>query len=208
MSWDALLDTGSPASFVQERWRSGRCGRGCLRTFEASISTSMRNCGSRRTLTKDGAEHMRDLEMFFERMIKFNLKLAPKKTNLGVKVVTFLGHQVTAEGIGPDPEKVRPLRQVPMPTNVSQLRSLLGSLSYYRKFLKNMSAKVKPINAMLKKGAKIAFTADDVAVVRKGILSGPEVLAFPCYEGAISGKRPFRLTANASISGLGAEIEQ
>ncbi|CAB1109626.1 unnamed protein product [Ectocarpus sp. CCAP 1310/34] len=143
-------------------------------------------------------------------MVKFNLKLAPKKTNLGVKVVTFLGHQVTAEGIGPDPEKVRPLREVPMPTNVSQLRSLLGSLSYYRKFLKNMSAKLKPINAMLKKGEKFAFTADHVAVVRKmmDILSGPTVLAFPCYEGAISGERPFRLTADASISGLGAVIEQ
>ncbi|CAM9876945.1 unnamed protein product [Pylaiella littoralis] len=38
-------------------------------------------------------------------MVKFNLKLAPKKTNLGVKVVTFLGHQVTAEGIHPCPEK-------------------------------------------------------------------------------------------------------
>ena len=160
--------------------------------------------------SRDGAEHVRDLERFFERMVKFNLKLAPKKTNLGVKVVTFLGHQVTAEGIGPDPGKVRPMREVPMPTNVSQLRSLLGSLSYYRKFLKNMSAKLKPINAMLKKGAKFAFTADHVAVVRKmmDILSGPEVLAFPCYEGAISGERPFRLTADASISGLGAVIEQ
>ncbi|CAB1105230.1 unnamed protein product [Ectocarpus sp. CCAP 1310/34] len=143
-------------------------------------------------------------------MVKFNLKLAPKKTKLGVKVVPFLGHQATAEGIGPDPGKVRPLREVPMPTNVSQLRSLLGSLSYYRKFLKNMSAKLKPINAMLKKGEKFAFTADHVAVVRKmmDILSGPTVLAFPCYEGAISGERPFRLTADASISGLGAVIEQ
>ncbi|CAB1117528.1 unnamed protein product [Ectocarpus sp. CCAP 1310/34] len=91
-------------------------------------------------LVQDGASHVRDQERFFERMAKFNLKLAPKKTNLGVKVVTFLGHQVTAEGIGPDPGKVRPLGEVPMPTNVSQLRSLLGSLSYYRKFLKNMSA--------------------------------------------------------------------
>ena len=38
--------------------------------------------------------------------MKFNPKLAPKKTNLGVKVMTFLGHQVTAEGIAPDTEKV------------------------------------------------------------------------------------------------------
>ncbi|CAB1106335.1 unnamed protein product [Ectocarpus sp. CCAP 1310/34] len=63
--------------------------------------------------SRDGAEHVRDLERFFEPMVKFNLKLAPNKTNLGVKVVTFLGHQVRAEGIGPDPEKVRPLREVP-----------------------------------------------------------------------------------------------
>ncbi|CAB1106739.1 unnamed protein product [Ectocarpus sp. CCAP 1310/34] len=133
-------------------------------------------------------------------MVKFNLKLAPKKTNLGVKVVMFSGHQVTAEGIGPDPGKVRPLREVPMPTNVSQLRSLLGSL-YHRKSLKHMSAKLKPINAMLKKGANSEFTAHHVDVVRKvmDILSGPEVLAFPGYEGAISGERPFRMTADASI---------
>ena len=59
--------------------------------------------------SRDGAELVQDLERFFERMVKFNLKLAPKKANLGVKVITFMGHQVTAEGIGPDPEKVRPL---------------------------------------------------------------------------------------------------
>jgi len=31
--------------------------------------------------SRDGAEHVKDLERFFERMVKFNLKLAPKKTN-------------------------------------------------------------------------------------------------------------------------------
>lgn len=82
-------------------------------------------------ISRDGAEHVRDLERFFERMVKFNLKLAPKKTNLGVKVVTFLGQQVTAEGIAPEPEKVKPMTMLPMPTTVTQFRSLLGHLSYY-----------------------------------------------------------------------------
>ena len=76
--------------------------------------------------SRHGPEHVQDLERFFERMVKFNLKLAPKKANLGVKVVTFLGHQVTADGKGPDPEKVRPLIELPMPTNVHQCRSLCG----------------------------------------------------------------------------------
>lgn len=104
--------------------------------------------------SRDGAERVRDLERFFERMVKFNLKLAPKKTNLGAKVATFLGHQVTAEGVWPNPEKAKPMRQLPMPICVSQLRSLVGRVSYYRKFLNNMSAKIPPITALLKRGAR------------------------------------------------------
>ncbi|CAB1111520.1 unnamed protein product [Ectocarpus sp. CCAP 1310/34] len=160
--------------------------------------------------SRNGAEHVQDLERFFERMTKFNLKLAPKKAQLGVKVVTFLGHQVTAEGIEPCPKKVKPMLQMPMPTNVSQLRSILGSLSYYRKFLKGMSAKLHSVTALLKKDAKFAFTAKHAEVIQemKDKLSSPEVLAFPDYEGAITGKRKFRLITDASISGLGAVIEQ
>ncbi|CAB1109050.1 unnamed protein product [Ectocarpus sp. CCAP 1310/34] len=158
MSWKALLDTGSPASFVQE---SLVAFRRLWHRAPPHIRDVHFDCNAKLWEPEDvdklgtGAEHVRDLERFFERMVKFNLKLAPNKHNLGVKVVTFLGHQVSAEGIGPDPEKIRPLRELPMPTNVSQLRSLLGSLSYYRKFLKNMSAKLKPINAVLKKGGEV-----------------------------------------------------
>lgn len=39
-------------------------------------------------------------------------------------------------------------------------------------------------------------------------LSSPAVLAFPCYEGAISGERTFRLVPDASGLGLGAVVEQ
>ena len=84
--------------------------------------------------SKNGAEHVSDFERFFERLTIFNLKLAPKKAYLGVRVIKFLGHRVTAKGVEPDPEKVEAMTKLPMPSNVSQLRSLLGVLSYYRKF--------------------------------------------------------------------------
>lgn len=41
-----------------------------------------------------------------------------------------VGHMVTAEGISPDPGKAEAFQKLPMPTNVSQLCSLLASLSY------------------------------------------------------------------------------
>ena len=54
--------------------------------------------------------------------------------------VTYLGHYIAADGIRPVPEKVEPVRQAPQPKNAVELRSYLGLLTYYSKFLPNMSA--------------------------------------------------------------------
>ena len=68
---------------------------------------------------------------------------------------------------------------------------------------------MRPITALLKKGAKFELTEDHAKIVRGMLdtLSGPEVLAFPCYDGEISGDRPFRLVVDASTAGLGAVID-
>ena len=81
--------------------------------------------------SKNAREHISDFHNFFDRLTTYNLKLARKKAHLGVKVVTFLGHRVTAEGIAPDPGTVEALTKMPMPTNVSQLRSFMGEVRYY-----------------------------------------------------------------------------
>ena len=70
-------------------------------------------------------------------------KLAPKKAPRGVKVVKFLGQRVSAEGLASDAGKVEALLKMPMPTNNGQLRSLMGAVSYYRKFLPKMAAETK-----------------------------------------------------------------
>ena len=160
--------------------------------------------------SKNGAEHVADLERFFERLTIFNLKLAPKKAYIGVRVIKSLGHRVTAKGVEPDPEKVEAMTKLPMPSNVSQLRSLLGALSYYRKFLPQMSTVTRPLNTLLKKGVKFVFTTEHVEIVQNLIkrLTSPDVLAFPDFKAALSGDRPFRLITDASVDGLGAVIEQ
>ena len=153
---------------------------------------------------------MADLERFFELLTIFNLKRAPKKAYIGVRVIKFLGHRVTAKGVEPDPEKVEAMTKLPMPSNVSQLRSLLGALSYYRKFLPQMSTVTRPLNKLLKKGVKFVFTTEHVEIVQNLIkrLTSPDVLAFPDFKAALSGDRPFRLITDASVDGLGAVIEQ
>ena len=117
---------------------------------------------------------------------------------------------MTAKGVEPDPEKVEAMTKLPMPSNVSQLRSLLGALSYYRKFLPQMSTVTRPLNKLLKKGVKFVFTTEHVEIVQNLIkrLTSPDVLAFPHFKAALSGDRPFRLITDASVDGLGAVIEQ
>ena len=108
----------------------------------------------------------------------------------------FWGHRVTAEGTAPDPGKVEALRQLPMPTNVSQLRSLLGGLSYYRKFLPKMAAVTKTLNELLKKGVAFVWTQEHTQIVQTLLerLSSLDVLAFPDFD--------------AAVDGLGAVVEQ
>ena len=55
---------------------------------------------------------------------------------------------------------------MPMPMDIKQLRSLLGGLSYYRKFLPDMARLIHPITALLKKGAAFVFTSTMEDIVR------------------------------------------
>ena len=109
--------------------------------------------------------------------------------------------------VEPDPEKVEAMTKLPTPSNVSQLRSLFGVLSYYRKILPQMSTVTRHLN-LFKTGVKFVFTTEHVEIVQSLIkqLSSPDVLAFPDYKVALSVYRPFRLITHASVDGLGAAI--
>ena len=90
---------------------------------------------------KNEEQHVRDLRRFLELRTRFNLKLAPNKALLGAPEIIFLGHKISSEGVGPDPGKVKAMKEMPMPQNVSQLRSLLGALSYYIRQLLKLAAR-------------------------------------------------------------------
>ena len=153
---------------------------------------------------------MCNLRRFLERLTRFNLKLFPNKALLGAAEVIFLGHKISSKGVGPDPGKVKATKEMSMPQNVSQLRSLLGALSYYKRQLPKMAARTRPLNSLLRNGVKFEFSPHHERIVREMFdeLSSPNVLAFPDFKDAISRSRKFRLVTDASADGLGVVIEQ
>ena len=97
-----------------------------------------------------------------------------------------------------------------MPSDIKQLRSLLGGLSYYSKFLPNMARLIRPITALLKKGATFEFasTMGDTVRALLAELAAPPTRVFPDWDAVVDTTRPFRLHCDASTAGLGATLEQ
>ena len=54
----------------------------------------------------------------------------------------------------PNPEKVKAIVDAPLPTDLTQLQSYLGTLNFYRKFLPDIATILEPINMLLKKEIK------------------------------------------------------
>ena len=106
----------------------------------------------------DPQAHDKTIRALFERLRQHNLKLSLSKARLGATDAHVLGHSISPAGVRPNAEKVSALTLMPMPSNLKQLRSLLGGLSYYRTFLLDMSKRIRPITARLTKGIKCLFT--------------------------------------------------
>lgn len=91
-------------------------------------------------------EHERRLIQVLSRLREYGLKLSPEKCKFFQTSVRYLGHIVSERGVETDPEKISVIKSWPIPTNLKELRSFLGFAGYYRRFIKDYSTIVKPLN--------------------------------------------------------------
>ena len=86
----------------------------------------------------------------------------------------------------------------------------MGGINYYRKFLPSLSMRFRPINALLRKGVKFAFTPAMEKSVREILaeLTTPPVHVFPDWDAVADGTRPFHAYCDACIDGFGVALEQ
>ncbi|CAB1117165.1 unnamed protein product [Ectocarpus sp. CCAP 1310/34] len=156
------------------------------------------------------ATHVGTMRALVERLRAHNLKPTPPKATIGATQADFLGHTISPDGVRPNGAKVSALTKMPMPRDVKQLRSLLGGLSYYRKFLPNMAKRIRPLTTLLKKQEKFIFTPSMEQAVRVLLaeLANPPVLVYPDWDAVSDGSRPSHLYCNASRDGFGGTLEQ
>ena len=102
-------------------------------------------------------EALENLSEVFQILREANLKLKAKKCSLLQTAVTYLGHTVSQKGIACDPSKVETIENWPVPTNKTEVRSALGLMRYYRKFIPNYAEVAKPLTRLTRKKTKFQW---------------------------------------------------
>ena len=151
---------------------------------------------------KSYSEHFKNLRLVLRRLQECGFKLQIDKCNFFQSEVTYLGYKIDRNGQHTTNEKIEAIVESPVPNTVTTLKSFLGMINYYAKFIPNTATVLHPLYKLLKNNVKFEWSAEcESAFVKvKKILSSAEVLVHFCRD------KPIKLITDASDYGIGAVL--
>ena len=146
------------------------------------------------------------LQDFFERVRKANLSLKPSKCQLGYDKVEFLGYTITGGTVGPKMSKITEIIEFNRPKTKKQVRSFLGMVNFYRRFIPSCAELSAPLSDLTKKGGsnfvQWGEKQEEAFNKLKQLLSRAPILKLPNLE------LPYIIQSDASNTGIGASLFQ
>ena len=146
-------------------------------------------------------EHLSNLKRLLQRLSDKGLRCRLEKCLFAQPYVEYLGHLLSSRGVAKSP-KVDAVQKMPAPTTVSGLRSFLGSVQFYSKFLPNLSTHLEPLYWLTKKNSQWVWGAEEQAAFEtvKSLLCDDTVLAH--FDPSL----PIGIACDASNVGIGAVL--
>ena len=95
------------------------------------------------------AAHLCNVATVLNRLKSAGIRLKREKCAFMLPEVEYLSHRISAKGLQPLASKVRAIAEAPTPTNVSQLKSFLGLLNYYGRFIPDLATFLAPLYELL-----------------------------------------------------------
>lgn len=188
-----LMNSGRTFQRLMNRVLEGLSGKDCFVYLDDIVVYG-------RTL----AEHNERLGRVFSRLRTYELKLQSEKCKILRAEVVYLGHLITANGIRPDPGKTDCVKNFPVPKTIRHIKSFLGLVGYYRRFVEGFAEIAKPLTKQLRKGMRFGWNSESQVAFElfKQILINPPILQYPDFT------KEFVLTTDASTFALGAVLSQ
>ncbi|CAF4178451.1 unnamed protein product [Rotaria sordida] len=151
---------------------------------------------------KNTIDHLNNLQQLFIRIREYGFHLNKQKCSFLQNQVEYLGYIVDKHGIHSSPSKTTAIIKMPRPGNISQLRSFLGMVNHYAKFIPKLTERLFPLYELLKmnKPWNWTYQCENAFKSIKEILISPMALVH--YDPAL----PLVMAADASNVGVGAVI--
>jgi transposase InsO family protein len=133
-----------------------------------------------------------------------NLKASPEKCEFAKESLIYLGHVVNKDGISPDPAKVRAINAMQAPRTVTEVRSFMGAVGYYGRFLPALAKEALPITKLLKGRTKFVWGDEQQWAFEriKLLLVSTPILRRPKFD------QPFIVYTDWSKYAMGAILAQ
>ena len=146
--------------------------------------------------------HLASLKEVLTRLEKAGLRLNKAKCKFMESCVTYLGYRIDCEGLHPTEDKLEAVRKAPEPKHVTQLKSYLGLLTYYGRFLPHLPSVLSPLYTLLRKGTPWHWQSQQRTAFQKSKELLLSLQVFVHYDP----KLEIVLACDASCYGIGAVL--
>jgi len=187
--------------------------RNAAQSFQRHIDTILRDCDFARPylddiliFSPDNTSHHIHVCAVLKKLNNNNMVINTKKCEFFTNEVQFLGHLISKKGIRPVPSKLEIISNITLPKTVTKLRSFLGAVNFYHKFIPGASSLLSPLSSLATgpKSSIIPWSDTAIAAFESVKLKLTDLVALKFH----NPKATLQLTTDASDHAIGAVLHQ
>ena len=148
-------------------------------------------------------EPVKHVKAVVEALLDSHVIINLTKSKISVTTLKYPGFILTSKGIKANPAKIDAILSMPMPNSQATLRSQLGCLNFFRRFVPHMATILAPLSGLTSKKHKFVWTKDlgDSLNHVKHLLAAETLLVYPNFT------KVFHVYCDASDYGLGVVVD-